>query len=149
MCWCWAPPTGWATSMRRCCGASTSSSPCALANAFAQLEPPPTFQCWQQVHAHPVCQQELKKCTLPRLEVLKSVTHLLQVLLPNEKQRESILRVTLQRHAQENFIDNALLHDEPLESGERPLQVCAVVWQPFCLLCSSFLSGDTVSGTES
>lgn len=47
------------------------------------------------------------------------------VLLPNEKQRESILRVTLQRHAQENFIDNALLHDEPLESGERPLQVLA------------------------
>jgi ATP-dependent 26S proteasome regulatory subunit len=46
-----------------------------------------------------------------------------QVLLPNEEQREAILRVTLQRHAVENEIDEELLSNDPDSAGERPLQV--------------------------
>ena len=50
---------------------------------------------------------------------------LLQVPLPDEKQRESILRVTLQRHSLESPVEEELLEDTPTKSanGEKPLRV--------------------------
>jgi hypothetical protein len=44
-------------------------------------------------------------------------------MLPNEQQREAILRVTLQRHDSENEIDEELTKNEPDSAGVRPLQV--------------------------
>lgn len=47
----------------------------------------------------------------------------LQVPLPDAKQREAILRVTLQRHHDQSPIAEELRGDSPMASGERPLQV--------------------------
>ena len=47
-----------------------------------------------------------------------------QVMLPDEAQREAILRVTLQRHALDNEVDEDLLSTEADSGGDRPLQVC-------------------------
>jgi hypothetical protein len=47
----------------------------------------------------------------------------MQVMLPDEAQREAILRVTLQRHALDNKVDEELLSMEAGSAGERPLQV--------------------------
>jgi SpoVK/Ycf46/Vps4 family AAA+-type ATPase len=46
-----------------------------------------------------------------------------QVMLPDEAQREAILRVTLQRHALDNEVDKELLSMEADSAGGRPLQV--------------------------
>ena len=55
-----------------------------------------------------------------------------QVTLPNEEQREAILRVTLHRHALENEIDEELLRNEPNGAGERPLRVCVSIIIRLC-----------------
>jgi hypothetical protein len=44
-------------------------------------------------------------------------------MLPDEAQREAILRVTLQRHALDNEVDEELLSTEAGSAGDQPLQV--------------------------
>ena len=69
------------------------------------------------------------KSTTAAQQVLLATRHglvlpaCIQVMLPDEVQREAILRVTLQRHALDNEVDEELLSMETGSAGERPLQV--------------------------